>query len=174
MVNSILAILIFIPGLYLMHKYKIPSGYALWPILLPIILLLERLKLLRGNMIITKKEAVEIFMMLYTVLIFYIFFSNLDTYENYTFSATLKELLMLYFYPLIFILPFVIIIGVPIFGILYIKDKIFNTRPKVVYNFEQAALFIHQHLSDEIVKKVTEENVVGILILLCHQHFWTI
>jgi len=135
-ISSIIGILLII---FIIYLYYNTSKDFIYLLLMPIILILYQLGIFRSEMIITKKEAVKIVFLIYTLLILFIFIRN--PYYNGQSLYSIKYLVELYFYPLIIIIPSVIIFGFVPISILKYKDKKTSSLEKL-YNPYQASLFI--------------------------------
>ena len=148
---------------FIIYLYYNTSKDFIYVLLIPLVLILHRLGILRTEMIIIKKEAVKIIFLIYTFFILFIFAIN-PYHNGQSFYLILEYLVGLYFYPLIIIIPSIIIFGFIPISILKYKDKKTSSLEKL-YDPVQAALFISQRINNDLAKKIIEEDIFDIILI---------
>ncbi|MCK4525040.1 MAG: hypothetical protein KAU07_01235 [Candidatus Andersenbacteria bacterium] len=159
-INSIVGILLIA---FIIYLYYNTSEDFIYVLLIPLVLILHQLGIFRTDMIITKKETIKIILLIYTFFILFIFARN-PCYSGQSLYLILEYLVRLYFYPLIIIIPSIIIFGFIPISILKYKDKKTSSLEKL-YDPAQAALFISQRINNDLSKKIIEDDILEMIII---------
>lgn len=159
-ISFVTSVLITFIILYLYINYNQSFIYLL---VLPIILILERLNIiLNPEMLITKKEVLKIIFIVYVLAVVAVIAN--DLYKDRPIYSMINHAVGLSMLYLAFIiLPAIILYFIP--SAIFRHQKIKTGKLKNFYKLKQAVLFISQRLNDDLCKKITEDDILDMLLI---------